>query len=179
MNKSYNPQTPKIVGGVVISAFVAIAVYTFIIQKPETDTAINTSSISKNSNVSTASETQRQSDTTSSSNSTNQSTGGTSTSTSYKDGTYTASADYRVPHGTNSIKATLTIKNGTVQSLEVADDFTDRESSVYVSSFESRVKSVVEGKALGSISVGRIGGASLTSQAFENVLSDIIVDARI
>ncbi len=194
MQKSYNSKTPKIVGGIVISAFVLLAVYTFFINGDDTDASDNSvattsSQLAIADNVSTKTDTKAstESDTNTAESSSTQLSSGTSDSTqsnsqttsSYKDGTYKASTSYRVPHGTNSIEATVSIKDGVIESVDVTDDYSDRESSMYISSFESKVQSVVKGKSISSISVGRIGGASLTSSAFENVLSDIIVEARI
>jgi len=96
----------------------------------------------------------------------------------YKDGTYTASASYRVPHGySNSIQTTITVKDGTVTSVKVNNDATDRESSEYIDWFEQDLEGEVVGKSLAGLSPSRIGGASLTTAAFDDTLDTIERDA--
>jgi uncharacterized protein with FMN-binding domain len=96
----------------------------------------------------------------------------------YKDGTYSASSSYTVPSGDeNSIKATLTISGGTVTNVSVSDDYYDRQSAAYVDWFEQELKSAVVGKSLANLSPSRIGGASLTTGAFDQTLDTIRNDA--
>ena len=110
--------------------------------------------------------------------STNQSTGSTnaasSTASGYKDGQYTATQSYYVPHGvSNSVAVTLTIANGKISAVKTDDQYTDGESSMYVSGFESEVSSDASGQSLSSYSPSRIGGASLTTEAFAQALDTI------
>lgn len=104
----------------------------------------------------------------------------TSTSTSgYKDGTYTASASYSVPHGAqNTISATVTISGGTIASVTANDNYNDGESAMYVDSFESALTSSAKGQTIASYSPSRIGAASLTTAAFNNVLDTIRSQAQ-
>jgi len=91
----------------------------------------------------------------------------------YKDGTYTASTTYRVPHGTNTYSGTVIISNGTIVSVSSQHDYTDRESGMYTDSFDSGLTSSAKGQSLASYSPSRIGGASLTTAAFSSVLDTI------
>lgn len=122
------------------------------------------------------------SQTNSSSSSTGSSSNGTSSSTStgsYKDGTYTTTQSYSVPHGgQNSVKATITIASGKITAVTVDDSYTDGESGMYIQDFESSVKGVVVGQSIGSTSFSRIGGASLTSQAFYDALDTVATQAQ-
>lgn len=103
----------------------------------------------------------------------------TSTTSSYKDGTYTASQSYRVPHGeSNSIQVTVTISSGKISAVTANDSYTDGESGMYIQSFESSVSSVMVGQSMGSTSFSRIGGASLTSMAFYDALDVIATQAQ-
>lgn len=120
--------------------------------------------------------------TTTSTSSTSSSTSDTSSSSSttssstatYKDGAYTASATYSVPHGgSNSISATVTVAGGNITAVTTHDNYTDGESAMYIDSFESRVSSTVVGTSLADASFSRIGGASLTTVGFNNVLDTI------
>jgi len=117
----------------------------------------------------------------SSSTDSNSSSSGSSTITpgSYKDGTYTATQSYSVPHGdTNTMKVTVTISSGKITSVTTSDDYTDRESAMYIQSFESNVSSVMTGQSMGSMMQSRIGGASLTSSAFYDALDTIATQAQ-
>ena len=86
---------------------------------------------------------------------------------SYKDGTYTASTTYSVPHGaTNSISATVVVSGGTITSVTANDSYTDRESGMWISDFEGSLSGDASDQSLSSYSPSRIGGASLTTEAF-------------
>ncbi len=92
----------------------------------------------------------------------------------YTDGTYTASTDYMVPHGeNNTIAATITIKDGTVKSVSTQDNYTEYESQFYIDSFKSNISSAIVGESLDGINLTRVGGASLTTNAFDAVLDTI------
>ena len=91
----------------------------------------------------------------------------------YKDGIYVASSDYFVPSGSNSISATVTIKNGKIAAVNTSDNYSDYTSSYYVDSFKSSVSGEIVGQSLDGLSPSRVGGASLTTYAFDNVLDTI------
>lgn len=94
-------------------------------------------------------------------------------------GTYTASASYDVPHGaTNSISVKVTLSGGKDTDVFVNDDYSDHESQLYISRFESALKDTVPGQDLASLSPNRIGGASLTTYAFDQVLDTIRSQAQ-
>ena len=102
------------------------------------------------------------------------STTSSSSTSSYKDGTYTASTSYSVPHGaTNSLSATVAISGGKITSVTTNDNYTDHESAMYISDFESSVSSEASGTSLADASFSRIGGASLTTEAFNTVLDTV------
>ena len=96
----------------------------------------------------------------------------------YKDGTYSATISYSVPHGTNSLVAKVTVANNKVTDLSVDNDYADNESGMYIDSFESAIKSAVVGQDIGTLSLSRIGGATLTTQAFDDALTTIRNDAK-
>ena len=108
--------------------------------------------------------------------STSESTGaaGATTTSSYKDGTYTATASYSVPRGEqNSIAAEVTVADGKIVSVKTTDNYSDHESAMYISGFESSVNSSASGQSLATYSPSRIGGASLTTAAFGDALDTI------
>ena len=94
-----------------------------------------------------------------------------------KDGTYTATATYYVPHGSNTISATVTVSGGNITSVTANDNYTDGESAMYIDSFESSLSSKAVGMSLASASFSRIGGASLTTEGFNSVLDQIRTQA--
>ncbi len=102
----------------------------------------------------------------------------TAKTTTYRDGTYNGSVSYRVPHGSNTLQATVTIAGGTISDVKVQSEYSDQESQMYVDSFASSISSSVKGHSLGDVSVSRVGGASLTSDAFNAVLDTIRSDAK-
>lgn len=176
MKKSHNNATPKLVGGIVLTGVALIAFYTLVLYpngKEEggvASTAATQQQATRANNV-----------TPSSSVATNaaSSTTPNSTKTGYKDGTYKATKSYNVPHGeVNSITVEVAVANDAITSVNVDDSYGDRESASYVSSFERSVSAAVKGKKLSSLSVGRIGGASLTSSAFKQALSTIVAEAK-
>lgn len=98
----------------------------------------------------------------------------TATTSRYKDGSYTASNSYRVPHGgQNTISATVTISGGKITAVKATNDYTDGESAMYTDSFSGAVSSDASGQDIASYSPSHIGGASLTTAAFDNVLDSV------
>ncbi len=106
--------------------------------------------------------------------STNTSNASSTTTSSYKDGTYSATASYYVPHGgTNSITATVTIVAGKITSATTTHQYGDSESSMYIDSFESGVSNAATGVSLAEATFSRIGGASLTTEGFNSAIDSI------
>lgn len=102
----------------------------------------------------------------------------TTSPTSYKDGTYTATGDYYVPHGEETIKISLTIQNDTITSSSVQNSENDFTSAQYQENFASAYKSYVVGKKIGSLQVSVIAGASDTTQGFNDAVSQIESQAK-
>lgn len=164
-----------VVGTVAILATAGIAGIALFTSK---DNSANTSAANSSQTASSNSSAINTTSTNSSS-SNSASSGATATSSSYKDGTYTASIGYYVPHGgQNTLKATVVISSGKISSATTSDNYTDRESGMYVQSFESSVSGDASGQSIGSYSPSRIGGASLTTQAFADALYDIANQAK-
>lgn len=107
------------------------------------------------------------------------STSTAASSASYKDGTYNATISYTVPHGySNSVMASITISGGKITAADVNNDYSDNESGMYIDSFTAAIKNAVVGQSIDGLSLSRIGGASLTTQAFDDALSSIRNDAK-
>ncbi len=103
----------------------------------------------------------------------------TTTNTSpYTDGTYTSSVTYSVPEGgSEQISVTATLEDGVVTALTISQDADKRESERYQSRFESSVDSLVIGSDVSDISLSRVGGASLTTRAFNQAIQQIETQA--
>lgn len=178
--KSTNNSTPTVVGALAIALIVSAAAYVMT-----QSGANNTGSLATNTATATKETTSQTTDTAASTASSSQAAADTTTSTDsasstnrYKDGTYTASADYSVPHGNNSIKVSLTVKNGVVASVSSSHDYADHESGMYVDWFDAAIDNFVVGKSLGDISLNRVGGASLTTYGFDDALATIANQAK-
>lgn len=109
-------------------------------------------------------------------------TSGSSTSSasasSYKDGTYTADAQYYVPHGYEDIKVTLIVANGVVTNSSIVNSENSRDSATYQQVFAAEYKSKVVGKSLNSINLSYVAGASDTTQGFNDAVSQIQSQAK-
>lgn len=98
----------------------------------------------------------------------------------YKNGTYTQTVSYRVPEGANeSITVSLTIKDDVVTALTYSADAKKRESAKYQDRFGGLVENLVVGESLDSISLSRVGGASLTTRAFNTLVDQIQYEAQV
>ncbi len=96
----------------------------------------------------------------------------------YKNGTYDTVVTYRSPGGTDTLNVSLTVANDVVTGSSVSAAQADRTSQEFIGSFADKYKSAVVGKKLNDVSVGVVGGASLTSQAFMNALGQIKANAK-
>lgn len=109
---------------------------------------------------------------TSSSTSDDSSTG--SDAGGYADGTYTADGSYTSPGGEETITVTLTLADGVIEDVEVANPETTNPNSLrYQGEFIDGIAAEVVGVPLDDVSVDRVGGSSLTSGGFEDALETI------
>jgi hypothetical protein len=101
-------------------------------------------------------------------------TGSTSTS---KNGTYTATSNYYVPDGSESIKVSLKVSNGVVTDASVQNSESDPTSARYQEDFAAAYKSAVVGQKISGLQLDVISGASDTTQGFNDALSQIEAQA--
>lgn len=166
---SINPSTPRIVGALAIAVVAGVSGY-FIVtsqvgDQQQQDVAVSV--IEQTDVTPTAPQSPPQSGVSSS---------GAST---YTDGVYTKKARYSVPDGgSNTLTIVLTISGDTITAVTATSTIAERESQRYVDSFSANISSRVVGKPIDDAYVGRVGSASLTSRAFNDVLDEIIVDAK-
>lgn len=181
--KTIDNKTPKIIGAVVISAALIIGVYVFILSGEE-DEGVQTSTvqtvITDNNETKTPADNSETTSPQSTSNDTSQNQTETTTSNSeYIDGTYSAKISYSVPKGhTNTLSVTMTVENDTITSIQTSSDYQDHESAEYTDAFDAKINGTVEGEPIADAFVGRIGGASLTSSAFNSALRKILNEAK-
>lgn len=115
---------------------------------------------------------------TSSSGSTDQATSGSdSGAATYKDGTYTESATYQAPSGTETVDVTITLADDVITAVEVAGHATDPQAKLHQGEFASGISAAVVGKDIDQISVDKVGGSSLTSGGFNKAVDAIKSDA--
>ena len=97
---------------------------------------------------------------------------------SYKDGTYSATGSYSSPGGRESIKLTVTIKDGVIVSTRLDEKASNGEAKEYQDDFDNGYKTLVVGKNINEVSLSRVAGSSLTSNGFNDALDEIKSDAK-
>lgn len=94
-----------------------------------------------------------------------------SKNSAYTDGVYTATGQYgSLP---SSITVTATLVNNVVTAVEVTPHATDPTSLDYQRRFAAAVPSIVVGKRIDEVNVGRLAGSSGTPKGFNAALQQI------
>jgi len=96
----------------------------------------------------------------------------------YKDGTYSASDSYFVPHGQENIAVNLTLKGGAITDVSIQNSESDFDSAQYQEEFAAQYKSQVVGQKISGLQLSNIAGASDTTQAFNDALQQIASKAQ-
>lgn len=96
----------------------------------------------------------------------------------YADGTYKATTNYRTPGSIESVAVTLSLSHGVVSGVSISQSAADHDSRRYQAAFASSYQQYVVGKSITSLNLSRVSGASLTSEAFDNALSQIRAEAK-
>lgn len=95
-----------------------------------------------------------------------------SPATTYNNGTYSTSKTYRTPDGSYTMNVSITLANDTVTSVSTTFD-SKAQRDGYTKRFSNSYQSYVLGKDLESVNLSRVGGASLTTGAFNSALNTI------
>ncbi|MBX3100267.1 MAG: FMN-binding protein [Salinibacterium sp.] len=95
----------------------------------------------------------------------------------YTDGTYTESADYQAPSGTETVDVTLTLASNVITAVKVTGHATDPQAKTHQGEFAGGIAGIVVGKNLDDIKVDKVGGSSLTSGGFTAAVALIKADA--
>lgn len=96
----------------------------------------------------------------------------------YKDGTYEADGSYESPAGAESIRLSVTLKDGTVTDTSFSGTSAAPKSQMYINNFSKGYKSLVIGKKIDEISLSQVSGASLTPMGFNDALAKIANQAK-
>ncbi len=159
MSQSHSSKTPKIIGAIVITGVVAIAIMILVIKPQQETNETSTEPVAITSQT-TVPET-----------------------TTVEDGSITGihsgSVTYAIPKGfVNDIQVSLTFDDGIVTDVAVLHEYEDEESKFYIDNFDAGVEESIVGKFIEDISSANINGASLTSDAFYDVVDVIVKDAE-
>lgn len=96
----------------------------------------------------------------------------------YKNGTYSSKITYNVPdHKTYTMDVSLTIENDKVTSSNIVYS-SNANGDGNTKKFNNAYSSQVIGKDIDSINLSRVGGASLTTNAFNNAVSAVKANAK-
>lgn len=170
--RSTNSVTPKIVGALAIAIVAGAGGYLFFTGRQAIDQANTITDATTSSQVTTT-------PATSTTPTTDTTTPAPTSTTTYKDGAYSVTKQYSVPGGArNTLAVTLTIANDIITAVTSSNVVQERESQQYVDSFRRSINSAVVGTNLTDAYVGRVGGASLTSNAFNNAIDSVISGAK-
>ncbi len=96
----------------------------------------------------------------------------------YKNGSYTTPSSYGTPGGSENITVTLTITNDIITSTTIVNGASHGDAAQYQQQFSGGYQPYVVGKALANLSLSRVAGASLTTNAFNNALQTIRNQAK-
>ena len=98
--------------------------------------------------------------------------------TDYKDGTYETQVTYLTPvRDEYLLDVSLTLTNDIVTGANVVYS-QGAEKDPNPQRFEAAYKAQIIGKNIDTLNLSRVGGASLTTAAFNNALADIKADAK-
>ena len=103
----------------------------------------------------------------------------TQTNATFADGTYTAVGDYTAPSGAEHINVTLTLKDNVVVDSTVTAATTQAISLKLQNDFIANYKTMVVGKKISDIKLGKVSGSSLTPIGFNNAVDKIEAEAKV
>lgn len=99
--------------------------------------------------------------------------------TTFVDGTYNTEVSYLTPsRKSHDMVITLSVENDVVTKAAVTYDGISGPSNSHHKRFDTNYQSGVVGVALDEISLSRVGGASLTTNAFNEAVTNIEAKAR-
>ncbi len=96
----------------------------------------------------------------------------------YKDGTYSTVGTYNSPAGNEEIGVTITLKNDIITAVSVEPKATAMKSIRMQQDFAANYKTLVVGKNIASVNLGKVSGASLTPLGFNDAVAKIEAQAK-
>ncbi len=182
MQHNQSVQNAKVVGGIVITAVALIAVYFLILENkpPEqvSASATNSSTIAVSENSENATSTSTPNNKATANNQLSSTQSSSTSNSAYKDGQYTTSVSYQVPKHNNTISITVTLSNDTITNVSAKNSYSDRESSEYIDDFMSNLSSAIVSKKIDNAQLSKLAGASLTTEAYNNAITQIANQAK-
>lgn len=103
----------------------------------------------------------------------------TQTSVTFADGTYSAEGDYSAPSGAEHINVTLVLKDNVVTASTVTAATTQSISLKMQNDFIANYKTLVIGKKITDINLGKVSGSSLTPIGFNDAVAKIEAQAKV
>ncbi len=102
----------------------------------------------------------------------------TTTTNDYRDGSHTTKVTYLTPMKSESIlDVTLMVTNDIVTDAQIVYS-QGAENDPNAQRFETAYRTEVIGKDIDTLNLSRVGGASLTTSAFNEALANIKTDAK-
>jgi hypothetical protein len=98
----------------------------------------------------------------------------------YANGTYDASATYTTPgRSSHNVNITLTLTGDVITASNVTFTGDDNKTSAGLQTkFAAAYQTQVVGKKIDDVSLARVGGASLTTNAFNQALAEVKASAK-
>ncbi len=97
----------------------------------------------------------------------------------YKDGTYSATGEYRSPAGQETVDITLTLTGGTVTAATFVGHAQNPGSINNQEKFKNGFQALVVGKPIDSIALNVVNGSSLTPKGFMDALKKVEAEAKV
>ncbi len=88
-------------------------------------------------------------------------------------GTFTAASSYSTGRSIHELDVTLTLDNGVVTAADIDYDGAGEPGTPILRSFNEAYETEVVGRDIDSIELSRVGGASWTSNAFNEAVDEI------
>ena len=96
----------------------------------------------------------------------------------YQDGTYTATVNYEIPYGfMEPMEVTLQFQDNIIKDVRTSFTTVNPVSEGYQQIFSGYVSREAVGRKIDDVELSRMGGASLTNQAFDKALTEIKAEA--
>lgn len=96
------------------------------------------------------------------------------TKVEYIDGTYEESISYQVPKSTNTLTAKISIVDDIITEVTTTHEYTSQKSKEYTDPFDKEISAAVVGKKISSVDLSILGGASITSDAFNKIIDSLV-----